>query len=110
MDMKQAMSGLALELTEINTQIPGQTEPAYYKPMTLGASDKIARFIKKKGVEGDGQKLAITVIQSVCDAEGKPLFTMGDERMLLQSVPQQILIDIVNEISSTPDIEAAEGN
>lgn len=110
MDIKTAMQGLPGDLAELSTTLPGQTEPAYYKPMTLGLSDKIARRINAGAVQGDGEKLAITLALCVLDKDGNRVFDDGDIRMLMERVPQQLLLDIVNEVNEPPDIEAAEGN
>jgi hypothetical protein len=110
MDMKEAAQAYALELTEIKTRLPGQDTPAYYKPATLAHSAKLNRRMKAEGVTEDAEKLAVTFIESVLDAEGKPLFDRKDRHFVMNGIPQDVILDIVNEISSSTTIEDAEGN
>ena len=110
MDIKQALQNFDLRLTEIKTRLPGQDEPAYYKPVTLAQSDRINAMIDADGAQGDGAKLALTIMECVLDKDGAKVFDLGDKGFLLNQVPQSVLLDIVNEISATPSIEDAEGN
>lgn len=110
MDLKAALQQQENEPIEIKTRIQGQTEPAYYKPMTLADHDKIQRTIKVDGKGSEGAALAITLIQKVIDKKGQKLFKPGDKDWLMNSVPQGVLLDIVNEISRVPTIEEAEKN
>lgn len=107
------MRAMSAELTQLRTQVPGMTVPAYYKPLTLAQSDKIQRFIQAERAEGDGAKLAITVILCLLDVGGEQIFTMADREWIMSSVPQALLVDIVNEITGgagDDPIEDAEGN
>lgn len=110
MDIKQALKGLELDLREIKTRLPGQTEPAWFKPLTLQVSDRIARQVNMLDHPTDGDKLVITVVTCVLDKDGKPVFDKGDKQFLHSRVPQDILIDIVNEIGENSSLEDAEGN
>ena len=110
MDLKQALQEFSCELKELKTRLPGQTVPAYYKPLTLAKSDRIQQKIEAGKVQSDGAKLVITLVECLLDADGKRIFDAGDKNWLQTQVPQNVLIDLVNEISGVMSIEDAGGN
>jgi hypothetical protein len=113
MDMLEAAQAVKIELTVLKTKFPGQTEPAYFKPLSLAESDRLARFIKLEGGDdaSDGDRVALTFIDRIVDATGKKIFKPSHKTMLLEKIPLHFLVDSVNEISSSvPTIEEAEKN
>ena len=111
MNIKEAMQGIALDLIELSILLPGQTEPAYYKPMTLAMSDKIEAQCRAKGDASPGYKLATSIVLCLVDQDGDAIFSAADKNLLMSKVPQSVLIDIVNEMSGdVPTLEEAEGN
>jgi len=110
MDIKRAMQALDSDLHELKTKLPGQTVAASYRRPTLAQNDKIERHINAQDNPSNGTKLAITLIWSVLDSDGKPVFDMGDLAMILKQVPTQTVLDIISEINPQTTIEEAEGN
>jgi hypothetical protein len=112
MNLKDALNR-NLELRELQTRVPGQDELAYSYPVTLAETDMIAYKAKKLSGDGEpsqGLTLALTVITKVVDAEGNPIFNDGDRTLLMKKVPQETIIDLVNEMAASVTIEESEGN
>lgn len=111
MDLLTALKATSLDLIPLKTEVKGQTETAYYKPMTLADHDKIKRFVMAEGGQGsDGLALALTVIHKVMDKDGKKVFSMKDKNFLMNGIPNSILVALVNEMAAEIDLEEAEGN
>ena len=111
MNIKEAIRAQALDLIEMQTRLPGQTEPVYFKPMTLAMSDRIERECSAKGDAAFGYKLATSLVLCVLDKNGNRVFDAGDKHALMNEVPQDKLVEMCNEISgSPPSLEDAEKN
>jgi hypothetical protein len=78
--------------------------------MTLADHDKVRRLMELEGGASEGLALAVHIIHKVVDKDGKKLFTMGDKTLLMQKVPNSILVAITNEISAEIDLDQAAKN
>ena len=109
MDFKAALAGYEAELVPLKAQLPGQTEPVYYRTMSVAMGDRVARKTKAAGNIEDGEKLAIVLVECLLDKDGNRLLDASDKQAMMQ-LPVGLMVDMVNEIQATPSIEDAEGN
>lgn len=110
MDIKEALQKYQDQpLIKLASDV-GQSQPAYYRPITLADHDKVKRHMKAANTESEGVSLVLTIIFKMLDGTGKPIFGIDDKKWLLEKVPQMILAEIVNEMAAVTSIEDAEKN
>jgi hypothetical protein len=96
---------------ELQVKVPGVTQAVYYQPITLGDQDKVRRHLTQLDTDSPAVAIALSVIFKIRDQDGKPILDVSDKKWLMETVPQSILTDIVNEMAAgAPSVEEAEKN